>query len=101
MLMVVGKKAFQTISRLANFSGNEQFDAGSDAVAFLRSLSRRITMRAGTMSWMMRRRQTPAPRSADLLLKVLCHHLNHFQLELVMSVRRVTPACAMGSRISL
>ena len=47
---------------LADVGGDEKVDAGSETITFLSS-SRRMTMRAATMSWMIRRRQTPAPRS--------------------------------------
>ena len=50
-------------NRLVDVSGDEQVDAGSEAVTFLRGSSKRITMRAVMMSWMMLRRQMPAPRS--------------------------------------
>ena len=47
---------------LADIGGDEKVDAGSETVTFLSS-SRRMTMKAAMMSWMMRRRQTSAPRS--------------------------------------
>jgi len=47
---------------LADIGGDEEVDAGSETVNLLSS-SRRMTMRAATMSWMIRRRQKPAPRS--------------------------------------
>jgi hypothetical protein len=61
MLTVVGEKALSD-DGLADIGGDEKVDAGSETVNLLSS-SRRMTMRAATMSWMIRRRQKPAPRS--------------------------------------
>ena len=62
MLTVVGENAFQTMDSQI-FVAMKRLMPEPRPYPFWSSSSRRITMSAATMSWMIRRRQTPAPMS--------------------------------------